>query len=88
MLRQFRLGGDDRALRLGLGERAGLGRLGLRLVDLGLVLGLDDRGLAGELGLLAGRRLLRLGRAWSAAAWAIFACRWMAALFGAAIAAM
>src|ERR1700756_1361939 len=39
---------QDLALSLCFGEWAGLGGLCLSLVDLGLVLGLDDRGLAGE----------------------------------------
>src|SRR5580658_2583137 len=47
--------------RLGLGERAGLGRLCLCPVYLGLVLRLDDRGLPGVLGLGSLRLLLRLG---------------------------
>ena len=89
VLGQLGLRGDDRALRLGLRQRAGLGRLGLRLVDLGLVLRLDDGGLPGELGLLARPTPARASAdAWSACAWAILACRWIAALFGAAIAAM
>src|SRR6185437_315215 len=54
--------GDHLALRAGLGQRAGLARLGLGLVHLGLVLGLDDGGLALILGLLALGLLLGLGR--------------------------
>ena len=55
-------------MRLRFGQRAGLGCLGLGLINLCLVLGPDDRGLAGEfglltLGLLLGLRgrLVRLG---------------------------
>src|SRR5450755_2963683 len=62
LLGQLGLGGDDRALCARLRQRPGLGRLGLRLVHLGLVLRLHDGGFPAELGLLAGRRLLRLRR--------------------------
>jgi hypothetical protein len=61
-LGQLSLSRDHFALRAGLRQRAGLGGLGLGLVDLGLVLGLDDRGLALVLGLLALGLLLGLGR--------------------------
>ena len=76
-------------LRVRLRQRAGLGGLGLGLVHLGLVLGLHDGGLPGVLGLLA-RATPAAPRPppGSACAWAIWACRWMAALCGAAIAAM
>jgi len=53
LLGQFGLRVDHRKLGVGLGQRAGLGRLRLRLVHLGLVLRLDDGRLPGELGLLA-----------------------------------
>jgi hypothetical protein len=61
-LGQLSLSRDHFALRAGLRQRAGLRGLGLGLVDLGLVLGLDDRGLALVLGLLALGLLLGLGR--------------------------
>ena len=47
---------------MGLGERTRLGGLGLCFVDLGLVPGLHDRGLASKFRLFALRLLLGLGR--------------------------
>jgi len=86
----LRLGGDDGALGRGLGEG---GRPGpprpAPCRSRPLYWGLDDRGLPGELGLLADRRLPvprpTPGRPLPGRS---FACRWIAALFGAAIAAM
>ena len=52
--------GDDVLGRLGLGQRTGLGGVGLSLLHLGFDLGPGDGGLPGELGFGPGRLLLLL----------------------------
>ncbi len=61
MMGEFGLGGEHLLLRVGLRQRSGLAGVGLRAVHLGGVLRLHDRGLPSVFGLLARRRLLRLG---------------------------
>jgi hypothetical protein len=87
-LGQLSLSRDHFALRAGLRQRAGLRGLGLGLVDLGLVLGLDDRGLALVLGLLALGLLLGLGRRLIGLGLGDLGLALDAALWGAAIASM
>ena len=59
--RQLSLGLEHGHLRLGLRQRSGLGGLGLGPIDLGLVAGLGDLGLALVLSLVAERLLVGLG---------------------------